>query len=125
MSYRHANSSQTKSKGPRSYHDVFVGKKSIIFKRISGLFLVFAQNNVISAQPAPDFLFFKHLIYLVFLHNFACYPKIRQEQVNNYLDVIISVGYRVQSVQGTCFRQWATLTARIGSYLFVDFLARN
>jgi prophage maintenance system killer protein len=34
-------------------------------------------------------------------------------QVEHYnLDVIISVGYRVKSVQGTRFRQWATRTLR-------------
>ena len=34
-------------------------------------------------------------------------------QVNYFnLDVIISVGYRVKSVQGTLFRQWATRTFR-------------
>ncbi len=34
-------------------------------------------------------------------------------QVNYFnLDVIISVGYRVKSVQGTLFRQWATRTLR-------------
>jgi len=34
-------------------------------------------------------------------------------QVEHYnLDVIISIGYRVKSVQGTRFRQWATSTLR-------------
>jgi len=34
-------------------------------------------------------------------------------QVEHYnLDVIISVGYRVKSAQGTRFRQWATRTLR-------------
>ena len=28
------------------------------------------------------------------------------------LDIIIAVGYRVKSVQGTQFRQWATATLR-------------
>src|SRR3989339_864734 len=35
------------------------------------------------------------------------------------LDVIISVGYRVSSIQGTRFRQWAT--ARISEYLVQGF----
>lgn len=35
------------------------------------------------------------------------------------LDVIISVGYRVKSIQGTKFRQWAT--ARISEYLISGF----
>ena len=35
------------------------------------------------------------------------------------LDVIISVGYRVKSIQGTKFRQWAT--ARISEYLIQGF----
>src|SRR3990167_3470910 len=35
------------------------------------------------------------------------------------LDVIISVGYRVKSIQGTQFRQWAT--ARISEYLVQGF----
>ena len=35
------------------------------------------------------------------------------------LDVIISVGYRVKSIQGTKFRQWAT--ARINEYLVQGF----
>ena len=37
--------------------------------------------------------------------------KTYQTQFYN-LDVIISVGYRVKSVQGTRFRQWATRTLR-------------
>ncbi|PIR77994.1 MAG: cell filamentation protein Fic, partial [Candidatus Magasanikbacteria bacterium CG10_big_fil_rev_8_21_14_0_10_36_16] len=35
------------------------------------------------------------------------------------LDVIISVGYRVKSIQGTKFRQWAT--ARLREYLVQGF----
>jgi hypothetical protein len=35
------------------------------------------------------------------------------------LDVIISVGYRVKSLQGTKFRQWAT--ARLQEYLVKGF----
>lgn len=35
------------------------------------------------------------------------------------LDVIISVGYRVKSIQGTKFRQWAT--ARLREYLVKGF----
>ena len=35
------------------------------------------------------------------------------------LDVIISVGYRVKSVQGTKFRQWAT--ARLREYIVKGF----
>ncbi len=36
------------------------------------------------------------------------------------LDVIISVGYRVKSIQGTFFRQWAT--ARLGEYIVKGFV---
>jgi hypothetical protein len=36
------------------------------------------------------------------------------------LDVIISVGYRVKSIQGTRFRQWAT--ARLGEYIVKGFV---
>lgn len=35
------------------------------------------------------------------------------------LDVIISVGYRVKSIQGTRFRQWAT--ARLHEYIVKEF----
>jgi len=40
-----------------------------------------------------------------------------QQKAPNYynLDVIISVGYRVKSIQGTKFRQWAT--KRIHEYI--------
>ena len=35
--------------------------------------------------------------------------KNQSKEVKFYnLDVTISVGYRVKSIQGTCFRQWAT-----------------
>jgi hypothetical protein len=44
----------------------------------------------------------------------------KQYDTNFYnLDVIISVGYRVKSLQGTRFRQWAT--ARLGEYLVKGF----
>lgn len=44
-----------------------------------------------------------------------------QQKAHNYynLDVIISVGYRVKSLQGTKFRQWAT--ARLREYLVKGF----
>ena len=39
--------------------------------------------------------------------------KTQEREVKHYnLDVIISVGYRVKSVQGTLFRQWATQSAQ-------------
>jgi hypothetical protein len=41
-------------------------------------------------------------------------------EVNHFnLDVIISVGYRVKSVQGTRFRQWAT--QRLKEYIVKGF----
>ncbi|WP_228235655.1 virulence protein RhuM/Fic/DOC family protein [Allomuricauda sp. M10] len=45
----------------------------------------------------------------------------QQQQVTKYynLDVIISVGYRVKSIQGTKFRQWAT--KRLNDYLVKGF----
>lgn len=50
-------------------------------------------------------------------------------QVDHYnLDVIISVGYRVKSLQGTKFRQWATQTLRdhiVGIYSQQSSLARR
>ena len=46
--------------------------------------------------------------------------KIQSKQVKYYnLDVIISVGYRVKSPQGTKFRQWAT--KRIHEYIVKGF----
>jgi len=44
-----------------------------------------------------------------------------QQKAHHYynLDVIISVGYRVKSLQGTKFRQWAT--ARLSEYLVKGF----
>lgn len=39
------------------------------------------------------------------------------------LDVIISVGYRVKSLQGTKFRQWAT--ARLKEYIVKGFTINN
>jgi hypothetical protein len=46
--------------------------------------------------------------------------KTQEQQVKHYnLDVIISVGYRVKSLQGTKFRQWAT--ARLREYIVKGF----
>jgi len=46
--------------------------------------------------------------------------KTQESRVNLYnLDVIISVGYRVKSIQGTRFRQWATL--RLHEYIVKGF----
>ena len=46
--------------------------------------------------------------------------KIQEKEVAHYnLDVIISVGYRVRSLQGTKFRQWAT--QRIKEYIVKGF----
>ena len=46
--------------------------------------------------------------------------KVQGKNVKHYnLDVIISVGYRVKSIQGTKFRQWAT--ARLREYIVKGF----
>ncbi len=46
--------------------------------------------------------------------------KLQETGVKHYnLDVIISVGYRVKSIQGTRFRQWAT--ARLREYIVKGF----
>jgi len=46
--------------------------------------------------------------------------KTQEKEVKYYnLDVIISVGYRVKSIQGTKFRQWAT--ARLKEYIVKGF----
>lgn len=48
-------------------------------------------------------------------------PDNKEYLVKHYnLDVIISVGYRVSSVQGTRFRQWAT--ARLREYIVKGFM---
>lgn len=40
--------------------------------------------------------------------------KTQSKEVKYYsLDVIISVGYRVKSIQGTSFRQWGSLTLNV------------
>lgn len=50
----------------------------------------------------------------------AMKAKTQTSEVNLYnLDVIIAVGYRVKSIQGTQFRQWAT--ARLKEYLVKGF----
>ena len=46
--------------------------------------------------------------------------KTQSKEVKFYnLDVIISVGYRVKSIQGTRFRQWAT--ERLNEYIVRGF----
>ncbi|MCD4791411.1 MAG: virulence RhuM family protein, partial [Bacteroidales bacterium] len=50
----------------------------------------------------------------------AIQEKTQTKEVRYYnLDVIISVGYRVKSLQGTKFRQWAT--ARLREYIVKGF----
>jgi len=50
--------------------------------------------------------------------------KTQTSNVNYYnLDVIISVGYRVKSLQGTKFRQWAT--ARLKEYIVKGFVMND
>lgn len=52
--------------------------------------------------------------------NGAIEGKTQEKTVKHYnLDVIISVGYRVKSLQGTKFRQWAT--ARLREYIVKGF----
>jgi hypothetical protein len=47
-------------------------------------------------------------------------PDFSAKPINLYnLDIIISVGYRVKSIQGTKFRQWAT--ARLKEYIIKGF----
>ena len=54
-------------------------------------------------------------------HSAWCYGrKTQSKEVKFYnLDVIISVGYRVKSIQGTRFRQWAT--ERLNEYIVKGF----
>ena len=50
----------------------------------------------------------------------AIESKTQEREVKHYnLDVVISVGYRVRSVQGTRFRQWAT--ERLKEYVIKGF----
>ena len=46
--------------------------------------------------------------------------EVKREIEHYNLDVIISVGYRVKSLQGTKFRQWAT--GRIKEYMIKGFV---
>ena len=53
-------------------------------------------------------------------HHGAIEGKTQEKDVKHYnLDVIISVGYRVKSIQGTRFRQWAT--QRLKEYIVKGF----
>lgn len=45
--------------------------------------------------------------------------SVEREQIHYNLDVIISVGYRVNSKQGTQFRQWAT--RRLSDYMIQGY----
>lgn len=50
--------------------------------------------------------------------------KTQSQEVKFYnLDVIISVGYRVKSIQGTRFRQWAT--ERLNEYIVKGFVSHE
>lgn len=56
--------------------------------------------------------------YLTTTQHGAISGKTQVHSVKNYnLDVIISVGYRIKSIQGTRFRQWANQVLK--EHLFV------
>lgn len=58
---------------------------------------------------------------LTSLHG-AIEGKTQENNVKHYnLDVIISVGYRVKSLQGTQFRIWATQRLRFMKNIFSHF----
>ena len=49
--------------------------------------------------------------------------KVKRELLHYNLDVIISIGYRVNSIRGTQFRQWATQVLK--SYLLKDYAVNH
>ena len=63
-----------------------------------------------------DFLSKHEVVYAKFAYTTrhgAIADKTQVKEVGLYnLDVVISVGYRVKSIQGTRFRQWATRMLR-------------
>ncbi len=73
---------------------------------------IFSEGELIENMVCRDF---RHTT-----RHGAIEGKTQDKRVKYYnLDVIISVGYRVKSLQGTKFRQWAT--ARLREYLVKGF----
>ncbi len=90
-------------------------------------------NSMIMHSYFPKVVYFcfPKTVHLYFPISVQCYflvttlkkfgiSEFQQKAPNFYnLDVIISVGYRVKSIQGTKFRQWAT--KRIHEYIVKGF----
>jgi hypothetical protein len=84
------------------------------------------QKALLKAQNAFQFLFFiskegklkQNQVCAIFAHT-AEDGKVYETQFYN-LDVILSVGYRVNSIQATEFRKWATNTLK--EYLIKSFV---
>lgn len=73
---------------------------------------IFSEGELVENMVCRDF---RHTT-----QHGAIEGKTQDKRVKHYnLDVIISVGYRVKSLQGTKFRQWAT--ARLREYLVKGF----
>ena len=71
----------------------------------------------------------KEVVYAKFAYTTrhgAIDGKTQTKEVGIYnLDVVISVGYRVKSIQGTRFRQWATRILREMLLNRIDFFAQS
>jgi hypothetical protein len=89
--------------------NLFGKARSTITEHISN---IFAEGELIEKVVCRN-------IRLTTQHG-AIEGKTQGKEVKHYnLDVIISVGYRVKSIQGTRFRQWAT--SRLKEYIIKGF----
>jgi hypothetical protein len=89
--------------------DLFQKERSVISKHIKN---IFEEGEL-----------YENMVCANFAHTTqhgAIKGKVQKQNVKIYnLDVVISVGYRVKSHQGTRFRQWAT--ARLKEYIVKGF----